>query len=268
MPVMDALTKFRSVVSNDAYASTFQNVGQYRTSLLKHIDNQAAAEKLLLLKTETGSRMNNSHEMPLAVMAYPAAHPYPVAVLRVRQLEQALLSGIVVHLDALTTYTITANGGMRQDAQGPWVMKVDVTGHARSANQDTEALALFTGKMHERLALARKKGKYGWDLPSGCTVGSLARLLMLNVASGDHVSVANYAMMLEQRGTDSSVLPDALAYYVRQEAHPPICTRDSAETFAQALIAQGWHNGDEACVDGLEKLLTIFLTTQAAKVIA
>lgn len=36
-------------------------------------------------------------------------------------------------------------------------------------------------------------------------------------------------------------------------------TRDAAETFAQELIAKGWHNGDEACVDGLQDLLLTFL---------
>ncbi len=37
-------------------------------------------------------------------------------------------------------------------------------------------------------------------------------------------------------------------------------TRDAADTFAQALIAQGWHNGSETCVDGLQGLLTAFLS--------
>ncbi len=37
-------------------------------------------------------------------------------------------------------------------------------------------------------------------------------------------------------------------------------TRDAAETFAQDLIALGWHNGDELCVDRLQELLAIFLT--------
>lgn len=34
----------REIVENDAYAATFQTVGQYRTALLKHIKNRAAAD--------------------------------------------------------------------------------------------------------------------------------------------------------------------------------------------------------------------------------
>jgi hypothetical protein len=263
MPAVSVLSRLRGIVDNDAYAGTFQSFGQYRGALRQHIDNLMAGARAAGVKQPMEKIMNSENAMPTVASLYPSAHPFPEAVRRVGQLEHMLRSGVVVQLDALTAYAITANGGMKQDKQGPWVMKVDVMGHARNANEDTEALALFTGKMHERLAQARKAGRYGWDSAS-CSVDSLARLLILNVASGDHVSVANYAMMLEQRSADGGVMPEALAYFSRKLAAPPACTEDQAENFAQALIAQGWHNADPACVDGLKTLLSKFLATQLA----
>lgn len=259
MPALEVLAKLRAVVGNDPYAGTFQSFGHYRSAILKHIDNLAAGMKLGGRKPELESDMNTMNQMPLAASAYDPEHPFPEAVRRVDQLERAILSGVIVQLDALTTYTASPYGGMRQDPQGPWVAKLDVMGQARSAHPDGEALALFAAKMHGRLFKARKQGRAGWDNPAECTTASLARLLMLNVATGDHVSVGNYAMMLEQRGADPGVLADALEYYVRHETAAPACTRDSAETFAQALIAQGWHSADPACVDGLETLLRNFM---------
>jgi hypothetical protein len=40
------LQRLRDALNDDAYAATFQTMGQYRTSLLKHIDNLAAASEL------------------------------------------------------------------------------------------------------------------------------------------------------------------------------------------------------------------------------
>jgi hypothetical protein len=40
------LQRLRDALNDDAYAATFQSMGQYRTSLLKHIDNLAAANEL------------------------------------------------------------------------------------------------------------------------------------------------------------------------------------------------------------------------------
>ena len=42
--------------------------------------------------------------------------------------------------------------------------------------------------------------------------------------------------------------------------------REAADTFAQDLIAQGWHNGSETYVDGLQALLMAFLSKQIGEV--
>ena len=43
----------RDVIASDAYAATFQSLAQYRTALLKHIDNLGAAERARALKEVT-----------------------------------------------------------------------------------------------------------------------------------------------------------------------------------------------------------------------
>ena len=43
----------RDVIASDAYAATFQSLAQYRTALLKHIDNLGAAERARPLKEGT-----------------------------------------------------------------------------------------------------------------------------------------------------------------------------------------------------------------------
>ncbi len=209
-----ALANLREVIGSDPYAGTFQSMGQYRTALLKHIDNQAAAARLAASQSE--STMQNTNEMPLAALAYPPEHPYPIAVRRVALLEQAIQSGVIVQLAELETYTASPNGGMRKDPHGPWVTKLAVMGHAHTAHPDGEALAIFTAAMHKRLTKARKQGRSGWEKPSECSVESLAALLIKAVGDGDLVSVANYAMMLHQRGADTTVLPAALAGYVQR----------------------------------------------------
>lgn len=40
----------RDVIANDAHAATFQSLVQYRTALLKYIDNLGAAERARALK--------------------------------------------------------------------------------------------------------------------------------------------------------------------------------------------------------------------------
>ena len=47
----------RELVANDAYAATFQSIGQYRAALLKHIANRESAELAARLKTDAGTMM-------------------------------------------------------------------------------------------------------------------------------------------------------------------------------------------------------------------
>lgn len=44
----------REVIANDEYAATFQSLGQYRGSLLKHINNLRAAEQAAACRARPG----------------------------------------------------------------------------------------------------------------------------------------------------------------------------------------------------------------------
>lgn len=71
---------------------------------------------------------------------------------------------------------------------------------------DDLAVDRFAAAMKAKLAASRAKGRGGWDDPAQCTVEHLARLLVDHIPKGDAVDVANFAMMLHQRGADRSVL--------------------------------------------------------------
>lgn len=71
---------------------------------------------------------------------------------------------------------------------------------------DDMAVDRFAVAMKSKLAASRAKGRGGWDDPRQCTLEHLARLLINHISKGDPVDVANFAMMLHQRGADRSVL--------------------------------------------------------------
>lgn len=52
--------------------------------------------------------------------------------------------------------------------------------------------------MKEKLALAREKGRSGWDDPEQCSVDDLTVMLRNQANGGDPVDAGNFAMMLHQ----------------------------------------------------------------------
>ncbi|MEE9705783.1 zinc finger-like domain-containing protein [Aeromonas veronii] len=76
-------------------------------------------------------------------------------------------------------------------------------------HHDDAAVDRFVVAMKAKLAAAREKGRGGWDDPNACSVEYLADLLVNHVAKGNagtFEDVANFAMMLHQRGADPAVL--------------------------------------------------------------
>nr|WP_319566274.1 hypothetical protein [uncultured Rhodoferax sp.] len=67
-------------------------------------------------------------------------------------------------------------------------------------HSDDEAVDRFAEAMKAKLASARAKGRSGWGDPDRCTVEHLSDLLHGHVANGDPVDVANFCMMLNERG--------------------------------------------------------------------
>ena len=66
------------------------------------------------------------------------------------------------------------------------------------------------------MAASRAKGRGGWDDPKRCTVENLAAMLCQHVGKGDPVDIANFAMMIHQRGGNSMDVSEALGVYMKQ----------------------------------------------------
>lgn len=83
---------------------------------------------------------------------------------------------------------------------------------AEQQHPDDAAVDRFAAAMKAKLAAARAKGRGGWDDPNVCSVEFLAQLLVEHLAKGNagtFEDVANFAMMLHQRGAEPKVLADA-----------------------------------------------------------
>ena len=83
-----------------------------------------------------------------------------------------------------------------------------------AGHPDDAAVDRFSAAMKAKLAKAREKGRGGWDDPAQCSVEFLAKLLVEHLCKGNagtFEDVANFSMMLHQRGADPQVLADAAA---------------------------------------------------------
>lgn len=79
---------------------------------------------------------------------------------------------------------------------------------------DDQAVDRFAAAMKTKLAAARAKGRHGWDDKQLCSGEHLANLLVshLNKANyGTFEDIANFAMMLHQRGESPALLAQCLA---------------------------------------------------------
>lgn len=84
-----------------------------------------------------------------------------------------------------------------------------------AVHPDNAAVDRFAAAMKDKLAKAREKGRSGWNDPAQCSVEFLAKLLVEHLSKGNagtFEDVANFAMMLHQRGADPQVLADAAAH--------------------------------------------------------
>lgn len=70
----------------------------------------------------------------------------------------------------------------------------------QSVHPDDIAVDGFANVMSAKLATKRALGYCGWDDKEQCSAEHLSRLLRQHVEKGDPVDVANFAMMLHQRG--------------------------------------------------------------------
>lgn len=71
---------------------------------------------------------------------------------------------------------------------------------AAGQHPDNAAVDNFAVAMKAKMAAARAKGRSGWEDPSKCSAEDLSRMLRDHVWKGDPRDVANFCMMLHQRG--------------------------------------------------------------------
>ena len=65
---------------------------------------------------------------------------------------------------------------------------------------DQAAVRKFASAMEAKMAVARSKGRSGWNNPAECSIDLLQDLLRGHLLKGDPVDVANFCMMLWNRG--------------------------------------------------------------------
>lgn len=129
---------------------------------------------------------------------------------------------------------------------------------------DDAAVDRFAAAMKAKLAAARAKGRGGWDDPNACTDELLAELLVGHLGKGNagtFEDVANFAMMLRQRGADPQVLADAakaapqqsgMVEALREVLSAPDLER--AQAIANSALGRHWAGPQEqsGLVEALE----------------
>lgn len=78
---------------------------------------------------------------------------------------------------------------------------------SKLVHTDDVAVDAFAAAMKAKLAKARAKGRGGWDDKAQCSQQYLSDLLRGHVEKGDPVVVANFCMMLQQRGEAITAAP-------------------------------------------------------------
>ncbi|PRG92189.1 hypothetical protein C6V04_16160, partial [Burkholderia multivorans] len=76
--------------------------------------------------------------------------------------------------------------------------QADALAEAREPHSDDVAVDSFAAVMKHKLALAREKGRGGWET---CSPADLSRMLREHVEKGDPRDVANFCMMLWHHGS-------------------------------------------------------------------
>lgn len=110
----------------------------------------------------------------------------------------------------------------------PQPAQADAPAEAREPHSDDVAVDSFAAVMKHKLALARDKGRDGWET---CSPADLSRMLREHVEKGDPRDVANFCMMLWHHGSPIVSAPADAA-----EAREPIAwvtDDDRAITAAQ-----------------------------------
>jgi len=94
--------------------------------------------------------------------------------------------------------------------------------HVGFSHPDDLAVDRFASAMRAKMAKSRAKGRSGWENPLQCSGHDLAAMLVQHVEKGDPVDVANFCMMLHQRGIAGHEIHTALSDYVNAHTPQPV----------------------------------------------
>ncbi|WP_330728179.1 hypothetical protein [Burkholderia multivorans] len=116
-------------------------------------------------------------------------------------------------------------------------LEADAEAEAREPHSDDVAVDSFATAMKHKLALARAKGRGGWET---CSPADLSRMLREHVEKGDPRDVANFCMMLWHHGSPIVSAP-ADAGEVREPAAwvTPDGNRAITQRQKQAMLRDG-----------------------------
>ncbi|WP_051246237.1 hypothetical protein [Thioalkalivibrio sp. ALE19] len=135
---------------------------------------------------------------------------------------------------------------------------IDARPEPETRHTDDLAVDRFARAMKRKLAKAREKGRGGWDDPDQCSGEMLARMLVEHLYKGNPGNledIANFAMMMHQRGED----PEQLAEAVRTlpsgwQMMPPKPDDNMLAAFVDAVVG-GWENAPDAQKDMVRQKL-------------
>ena len=105
------------------------------------------------------------------------------------------------------------------------------------AHEDDLAVDRFAAVMKAKLAKKRDDGRGGWSGPE-CSEETLSHMLRDHVGKGDPVDVANFAMMLHQRGERIAQAAPAPSDGLREENEPDYCFNPEDWEYTQAWDAR------------------------------
>jgi hypothetical protein len=137
---------------------------------------------------------------------------------------------------------------------------------AKLQHPDDAAVDRFSAAMKAKLKDAREnKGRGGWDDPSRCSDDFLASALVRHAYKsnpGTYEDIANFCMMLHQRGVDPSIMRQANNDFdeeLKQEAfnegiEAAIAACDDCYITPDNDREEGQHDGVSSCIDAIRAL--------------
>lgn len=126
-----------------------------------------------------------------------------------------------------------------------------------SGHPDALAVDRFAVAMKAKLAQKRAEGRGGWEDKDQCSNALLSRLLVEHVQKGDPIDVANFCMMLHQRGELISPAPSTTP-------EPHVVVTDDAVEAACAVFYFNWSKMNEDGKDSTRFAMRIVLESFVA----